>query len=99
MHLERENLIRLEVLRLRPLLTILPKHQVHVLQQGLDYSNVFVIDGLPEELVDAGEQVGTELVTVEVHKGLREAQAKVVQGLLVGGIEESQEEGVQEVLE
>ena len=99
MQLDGEYLIRLEVLGLCPLLSVFPENQVHVLKHGLDDPKVFVIDGLPEELVDAGEQVGTELVTVEVHTGLREAQAKVVQGLLVGGIEESQEEGVQEVLE
>lgn len=34
-----------------------------------------------------------------MHESLGKAQAKVVEGLLVRGIEESEEEGVQEVLE
>jgi len=72
---------------------------VHVLENCLDESKIFVIDGLPEELVEAGEEVGAKLVTIQVHESLGEAQAKVVEALLVRGIEESQEEGVQEVRE
>jgi hypothetical protein len=36
----------------------------------LDDSNVFVIDGLPEEVVEAGEEVGTKLVALQVDDGL-----------------------------
>jgi hypothetical protein len=44
---------------------------VHVFQHGLDDSNVFVIEGLTEELVEAGEEFTTKLVALQVDEGLR----------------------------
>ena len=68
---------------------------MHVLQHGLDDSNVFVIDGLPEEQVVPGEEVSTQLVAIQVYEGLRQAEAEVAEGdLIMLAIEESEVEGV-----
>lgn len=80
---------------MRSPLCILPKHQVYVFKHGLDYSNVFFIDSLSEELVEASEEFGTNLVAIQVHEGLRQAQCQMAQNVVMLGIKESEDKGVQ----